>query len=199
MVLLLAGTRWLTPSRLGGPVGDPWMGRTPAWYVASGIFDTEIDQGADHPFSWTGQTAGLLFPRLERSQPYHLTLRVSAGRPAAGPPPPLSLLVDGVPAGQVESSTAPQLVAIEIPPRAVEGASVTLVASNTFVPGSGDSRALGAVASRSRVGAAIAAGGVLAVAWSGVRPFPAIIRGWTAPENPRRRPPNWMTPPPGSR
>ena len=146
MVLLLSGARWVTPSTLGGSLDGAWMGRTPGWYTTSGVFEPEVSGNSGHSFSWTGQNAGWLFPRLDRSQAHYLTLRVSAGRPESGPPPPqLSLFVDGVPVGQVESSNVPQPISLEIPPRARDGASVTLVTSNIFVPGSHDRRALGVV------------------------------------------------------
>jgi hypothetical protein len=120
------------------------MGRAAGWYSTAGFFDTEIQADTDRQFTWTGQTARLRFPHLDRSQAYLLTLQVAAGRFEGVPPPPqLNLFIDSLPAGTAESSNAPRRIAVQIPRGLGDGAEVAIVASNTFVPGPDDSRALG--------------------------------------------------------
>src|SRR5512135_1277691 len=95
--LLLAGARWGMPSSIDGPVADGgWTSRSRAWFVPEGFYSPEVDVEAGRSFSWTGQTARLVIPRLDRSQPYRLSLRVAPGRPAGVEPPALRLAVDGV-------------------------------------------------------------------------------------------------------
>jgi hypothetical protein len=164
VVLLIAGARWATPPTLSGPVGDAWRGRAAGWYTTEGVFGAEIQRDTDRQFSWTGQTARLRFPHLDRAQAYVVTLQVVAGRGANVPPPPqLGLFVDGQQVGAAESSNIPKRLAVRIPRGVGDGAEVTLVASSTFVPGPDDSRVLGVMIEDLRL---TPAGGHFRPSWS---------------------------------
>jgi hypothetical protein len=146
--LLLAGARWLSPSTISGPVAEGgWTARSRACFVPQGFYSAESDADAGRHFSWTGPTARLTFPNLNRSQPYRLTLLVRGGRPPdVAPPALLRLTVDGVVGAVVERPPNERIeVAVDVPPRALHGAVVTIDVSDTFVPGAHDRRALGMI------------------------------------------------------
>jgi hypothetical protein len=144
ILLLLAGVRWATPATLAGPVGDgAWTARTRAWFASDGFYSPELEQDSARQFSWTGQTARLDIPRLNRSQAHRLSVNVAAPRPPDVPSPRLSLAVDGVVLVRADLSGDRQRVAVNIPPRRADGTVVTLQVSSTFVPGPQDRRPLG--------------------------------------------------------
>ena len=132
-MFLLAGARWAMPASIGGPVADGgWTSRSRACFIADGFYSPEVDIDAERSFSWTRQTARLVLPRLDRSQPHRLSLRVAPGRPAGVTPPALRVAVDGAVLVSTEPSNDRRTVAVEIPPRAGTGAEVTLDVSTTL-------------------------------------------------------------------
>jgi hypothetical protein len=145
--LLAAGARWWVPTTLSGPVAEgAWTARSRACFVADGFYPAEFDAGANLHFSWTGRTARLVFPELDRSQSYRLVLRVIAGRPdGIALPSQLSLAVDGAVLATMQPQNERQLVSVVISPRAAAGAVVTIDVSDTFVPGPQDDRSLGVI------------------------------------------------------
>jgi hypothetical protein len=146
--LLAAGTRAVTPGALEGPVGGEggWTRRTPAWIVADGFYPPEVDAARGHGFSWSGRRARLLFPNLDRSQAYRLTLHTSMWRPSNGPEPPqLQLSVDGGLLPPVQTANEQREIVADIPRRAEGGTAIAFELSNTFVPGPHDSRDLGII------------------------------------------------------
>ncbi len=145
--LLAAGVRWWVPSKLSGPVAEgAWTARSRACFTADGFYPAELNPGAGTHFSWTGRTARLVFPELNRSQDHRLVLRVNAARPGrVALPSALTLSVDGAALAVAEPRNEPQLVPVVIPARAERGAVVTIVVSETFVPGPHDDRALGVI------------------------------------------------------
>lgn len=146
MALLAAGARWWMPASIVGPVSEGgWTSRSRAWFTTSGFSPPENDPDRDRSFVWAGRTAELVSPNLDRSQPYRLTVLATAGRPPGLPFPLLSLAVDGVVLGTIHISNEIEHVSVEIPRRHVAGASVTISASNTFVPGPQDMRSLGVI------------------------------------------------------
>jgi hypothetical protein len=146
-LLLAAGARWWVPSKLSGPVAEgAWTARSRACFTTDGFYPAELNAGANIHFSWTGRTAHLVFPELDRWQSHRLVLRVTAARPdGVAPPSTLTLSVDGAVVAVAEPRNERQLVPVVIPSRAARGAVVTIDVSDTFVPGPHDDRALGVV------------------------------------------------------
>jgi hypothetical protein len=132
---------------MAGPAGDSgWTARSRAWVAADGFFPAEFDPTSRRSFSWTGRTAHLVLPHLDRSQVNRLTLKLRAGRsPASAPLPVLWLMVDHVVLVTTQTSNEQQAVSVDIPRRRAAGAIVTLMVSNTFTPGVHDTRALGVI------------------------------------------------------
>ena len=113
------------PASIIGPVGEGgWTARSPTWFATHGFSPAEYNPDRDRSFSWTGRTADLVSPNLDRSQPYRLTLLATAGRPPESPLPLLTVAVDG--AMLVTSQTSNELaqVSVDIPRRRLAGASV---------------------------------------------------------------------------
>ena len=146
MALLAAGARWRMPASIGGPVGESgWTARSPSWFSTSGFWPAEYNPDRDRSFSWIGRTAELVSPNLDRSQPYRLTLLATASRAPGLPFPLLDVAVDGAILATIQTSNELEPVSVEIPRRRGAGASVIIRASNTFIPGPQDKRALGAI------------------------------------------------------
>ena len=146
MVLLQAGARWWMPAAIAGPVGDSgWTSRTRAWFTAQGFWPAEYDPERDRSFNWTGPTAQILSPTLNRSETYRLFVLTSAARPNGPPFPLLDVAVDGQKLVTFQTSNELSQIGIEIPRRQSPGTLVTLNATNTFVPGPQDRRELGVI------------------------------------------------------
>jgi hypothetical protein len=154
VVLLLAGgsgaaaaagaVRWWTPVPLAGPIADAgWVGRTRAWFTAQGFYPPESD-AAGRSFSWTRRRAAITVPHLDRSRPYRVGFRLSAGRgPAAPPPPQMVVSVDGVPRLRAETTNDPKTFVVDVPPASGDTLTVGIDLANTFTPGPNDRRTLG--------------------------------------------------------
>jgi len=146
IALLVAGARWSMPSTITGPIAEGgWTLRSRAWFSTDGVFPAEYDPTTGRPFSWTGQSAQLTIPNLDRSRRYRLGVQLSALRPPGTPPPELRMAVDGYPLAQLTLPPGRQEILVGLPTRALDGAVVTIDLSNTFAPGGDDSRALGAI------------------------------------------------------
>lgn len=148
MTALVGGAWWWVPSTLAGPVAEGgWTSRSRACVLPGGFYSPEIDADTGRSFSWTGPTARLVFPHLARTQVHQLSLRVRAVRsPDVRPPAALRVTVDGVIGAVVERPPSEPLeVTVDVPPRARDGALVTLDVSDTFVPGPHDTRRLGVI------------------------------------------------------
>ncbi len=146
--LLVAGSARRTPGAdLAGPVADgSGVGRTRAWFTATGFYPGEFDRPAGRHFSWTGARASIVVPAIDRSQSYRIRLRIAAGRgPTVVPPPELVVTVDDIPRLRGETTNAPAEYDIIAPPGSGSTLTVALELSNTFVPGPDDRRALGVV------------------------------------------------------
>jgi hypothetical protein len=143
--LLAAGAWWFMPSAITGPIaGGGWTLRSRAWFVADGVFPAEFDSATESSFSWTGRTARLTIPNLDRSRPYRLSVQLTAVRAAGMPVPDLRVSVDGVQHVQVALPPIRQTIAVGLPTRTGAGAVVVFDLSNSFVPGEQDTRELGA-------------------------------------------------------
>jgi hypothetical protein len=136
----------LGPSAYPGPVAEgAWTARSRACFVPDGFYAAEFDAEGGRHFSWTKRSADLVFPRLDRSVPNRVVVRLDVGRPGGMPLPVVTFAVDGVVRQVVAPAGGRQSVAIDIPPRQADGATVTIDVAETWVPGSSDSRALGVV------------------------------------------------------
>jgi hypothetical protein len=145
--LLAAGARWFVPPKLSGPIAEgAWTARSRACFTTDGFYPAELNAGANIHFSWTGRTARLVFPELNRWQSHGLVLRVMAARPGGvALPSTLTLSVDGAVLATAQPRNERQLVPVVIPSRAARGAVVTIDVPETFVPGPHDDRALGVI------------------------------------------------------
>ena len=145
MALLAAGAWWVMPSGISGPIaGGGWTHRSRAWFATDGVFPAEFDTATERPFSWTGRTARLTIPNLDRSRRYKLSVQLAAVGAPGMPLPELRVSVDGVQHLQVLLPPARQTIAVGLPTRTSAGAVVAFELSNGFVPGEHDTRELGA-------------------------------------------------------
>jgi hypothetical protein len=154
VVLVLAGgsaaaavagaVRWWTPVPLAGPIADAgWVGRTRAWFTAQGFYPPESD-AAGQSFSWTRGHAAITVPHIDRSRPYRVGFRLSAGRgPDVPPPPQMVVSVDGAPRLRADTTNDARTFVVDVPPASGHSLTVAIDLANTFTPGPNDRRALG--------------------------------------------------------
>ena len=145
-ILLVAGARWLMPQPVHGPVAEgAWTARSRAMFTPIGFFGGEFDPVAERHFSWTGETAALDFPRLNRAVAYLVTLQIRGGRPPDAAPGRLRITVDDRVVVATDVIGGDSQVQFEIPQRAANGATVALDVSPAYRPGPSDRRALGVI------------------------------------------------------
>jgi len=143
--VLAAGARWWIPA-VTGPVGEGgWTSRSRAAFLTYGFYAAEFDAATERSFSWTGASALLTFPNLERSRAHRLSIEVRANRFPELPRPIVRLAVEGGPRTEFRAADQRQTITVEIPPSTRNGVAVTLDVSGTFVPGPHDRRPLGVV------------------------------------------------------
>jgi hypothetical protein len=95
-------------------------------------------------FAWTRERAEIALPGLDRRSPWTAKLRVRGGRADVSTLPEVRIAVDGDVRETVRSENVFRDVTVDIPARPTErGAVITVHVSSTFVPGPGDTRALG--------------------------------------------------------
>lgn len=113
--------------------------------LVSGVFPAERDAATDLTFAWTGPELLLRLPGLDRSVDWILHVRVRGARPDASENPVLSFFADGVLLATRQSLTPFDDIDVTIPaqPERRRGAVIAMQSSRTFVPGPGDTRALG--------------------------------------------------------
>ncbi len=130
LLLFAVAVRRCVPTPLDGPIGDGGpTGRQRAWFTTEGFYPPELDIASGLQFSWTGATAALVIPHLDRSRGYQLTLELAAGRPATvAPPPEVRFAVDGAASGLLQSANVPRSVTLDIPPR--RGDTQTVISIN---------------------------------------------------------------------
>ena len=109
----------------------------------SGVYPPEFIPGGES-FSWTGRSAKINLPGLDRRVPWGCTVRFRGGRSSAAEQPVVDFAVDGLSRGTRLATNTFEDLAAEIPVAAGRaGAVITLTSSTTFVPGPGDARELG--------------------------------------------------------
>jgi hypothetical protein len=113
--------------------------------LVSGVYPPERDDAAGVTFAWTGEELALRLPGIDRRVDWILEVRVRGARPNAQDNPDLTFFADGVPILTRHSETDFDNVRVTIPANAARrrGALIAMRASRTFVPGPGDTRALG--------------------------------------------------------
>ncbi|MEO8480733.1 MAG: hypothetical protein ABI634_00900 [Acidobacteriota bacterium] len=146
-LLLLGATHWASTHELRGPVADGgWTGRTRGWLAARGFFPIEVDARTGARYSWTGETARISIPNINRGQAHAFTLVLSGGRPGNQPNPLVTLTVDGAPAASCLVTNEPSRCVAAIPAGATDRAVIGLQVSPAYVPGAPDTRTLGVIA-----------------------------------------------------
>ncbi len=121
--------------------GGDWYARSPGWYTTRGLYPTEhAPDGA--PFAWAGGRVRLQIAQLDRRAPRDLRLRVRSGRDDQAPAAAIRVAVDGLEGRPATVGSEWQEIAIALPAARGHGATITLDAQATFVPGPQDPRAL---------------------------------------------------------
>jgi hypothetical protein len=111
---------------------------------ATGFYRSEFDGTVT--FAWTGASASLELPGLDRRTPWTFRARLKGGRPETIPLPSVTIAVDGVNVVTERVGNVFTDLTVSIPAfPARRGAIVTLGVSNTFEPGPQDRRQLGVV------------------------------------------------------
>jgi hypothetical protein len=103
------------------------------------------ERAADLTFAWTTDRGDVPLPGLDRSIPWTVTARVRGARQDASTLPAVTLLADGVPLVTKQTTNEFADVSAVVPAHEhrARGLVLSVAASNTFVPGPRDSRALG--------------------------------------------------------
>lgn len=103
----------------------------------------------EETYAWSSEHATLSLPDLDRRTGWSCTVRVKAGRPHESLFPDLVVSVDGLIADTHRVTNEYRDVEIAIPPDGgTRGATVTITATKTFVPGPQDKRTLGVMVDR---------------------------------------------------
>jgi hypothetical protein len=110
--------------------------------VLSGTYGVERE--GDHTFAWTSSRAMLSLPGADRRVPWSCTVRLDGGRPAGVPLPTVAVSSGDATLATVAAGSGYQDVEVVVPPDpAATALRLTIGVEPTFVPGPGDSRALG--------------------------------------------------------
>lgn len=104
-------------------------------------------------FAWTGERAELHLPGLDRRSPWTVSVRLRGARPDVTRLPEVRLALDDAVVASARTSNVFEEIRAEIPASADNdrGAVISLLVSETFVPGPGDPRALGVMVDEIRV------------------------------------------------
>ena len=138
---------WLFLSFAGGAPLTLEMDRDLPRTVARGFYPSE--RHGVETFAWIGDRAELALGGVDRRAPWNCELRFRGGRPDPSTLPAVLVAVDGVTAATDTATNEFTDLEIDVPARpGTSGLTLTIATSNTFVPGPGDSRALGIVIDR---------------------------------------------------
>jgi hypothetical protein len=103
-----------------------------------------IERNRDDTFAWTGRSAALRLPGLNRRVPWHCSVRVRGARSAPLPQPVVEIAVDGITLTSRTVTNEYQDLEVEVPAQPSRpGFILTIASSTTFVPGPSDRRELG--------------------------------------------------------
>ena len=105
--------------------GEKWFATRPGFFQARGFKDPELSP-VGTVFNWTGNEATLRFPRLERSRPASVTLRIQGANSSAGQSSDVIFSVDGVETQRLPIPAVPKRVTVDLPSRTGRGALVSI-------------------------------------------------------------------------
>jgi hypothetical protein len=109
----------------------------------TGIYPTERAPNGDS-FAWTGRSAKISLPGLDRRVPWTCVVRLRGARAEPVPQPVVAIDVDGVRAATRAATNTLEDMEALVPARATRpGLVLTVTSSATVVPGPGDPRELG--------------------------------------------------------
>ena len=142
----LAGVAALILAYARHPVLTMEMDRNPAG-VVTGLYD--VERVGQETYAWTRRSATLNLRGIDRRVEWSCSARIRGGRSDLSLLPEVTLAVDGVIGAVHQTTNDYQDAAVVLPARpAATGATVTLTASGTVVPGPSDKRALGVMIDR---------------------------------------------------
>jgi hypothetical protein len=108
----------------------------------SGIHPPELIPGGES-FAWTGRSAKVSLPGLDRRVPWQCTVRLRGGRTPPLTQPMVELGIDGVTVATKAATNTFEDVEAGVAQSSRDGIVLTIGVSSTFVPGPGDTRELG--------------------------------------------------------
>ena len=114
--------------------------------LAFGFYPPE--RAGSETFAWTTGRAGLRLAGLDRRRPWSCELRVRGARADPSTLPEIVVAVDGATVGTFAATNDFADIRIDVPARAQAGLTLTILSSNTFVPGPSDTRTLGIMVDR---------------------------------------------------
>ena len=115
--------------------------------IIDGLYD--VERAGTETFAWTRRSATVKLPGLDRSVDWSCTIRVRGGRVDPSTLPEVTVSVDGVITAVHQTTNEYQDLVVRLPAAVrTSGSSITLTASNTFVPGPSDPRTLGVMLDR---------------------------------------------------
>lgn len=105
------------------------------------------ERAGEETFAWSHGQATMRLPGLDRRGAWLCVVRLRGGRADARLLPEVTLTVDGIVAVRHQTSNDFSNIRVPLAPRSGSGAVIALN-TDTFVPGSGDTRALGVMVDR---------------------------------------------------
>jgi len=123
---LIAWNQGMGKGGFSTPVGgEKWFATRPGFFEVRGMKDPELSPNG-RIYNWTENEATLLFPRLERSRPVTVILRIQGMNSSPGRPHDVVFSVDGVETQRLAIPTAPKRVPLELPPHPGRGAVISI-------------------------------------------------------------------------
>lgn len=123
---LIAWNHGMGKGGFSAPVGgEKWFATRPGFFEVRGMKDPELAPNG-RIFNWTENEATLLFPRLERSRPVTVILRIQGMNSSPGHPHDVVFSVDGLETERLAIPTTPKRVPLDLPPRHGRGAAISI-------------------------------------------------------------------------
>jgi hypothetical protein len=107
------------------PGGPRWFSTRPGFFECEGCRDPELSPTGT-VFNWSGPKAAFRFPRLGRSKPTLVNVRIQGIVAATSKAPDVVFSVDGAETMRMSVPTSPKRVTLLLPSRAGRGAVVSL-------------------------------------------------------------------------
>lgn len=123
---LVAWNNGMGRGGFSSPVGGKkWFAPRPGFFETSGVKDPELSPTGTI-FNWTESQALFRFPRVERSRPVSVVLRIQGADASPGLPSDVIFSIDGVETVRLATPSIPKRVTLDVPPRKNRGALVSL-------------------------------------------------------------------------